>query len=370
MVGDRVRTGSYEQALARAVRPGSVVLDIGTGSGIMALYACRYGARKVYAIEPDEAIHVGRALAAANGLSDRIEFIQGLSTEVTLPEKADLIVSDLRGLIPVVYPHLNSILDARERHLAEGGVLIPRADTLWLAPVQAEREFSRIVTPWRAAAPELDMEVAVRAAVNDWGRLRQPYEEMIGEPQPWARLDYATVVDPSVRGTVEWRMEEPTRGHGVIGWFDAELTEGVGFSTDPRAEERIYGTAFFPWPEEISFEAGDRLIVRMHAKQIAEGYDWIWETRVERTDGTVFTHRQGTLGAQVQSLDRLRKLSHSYRAVAGESGRVDAAILTLMDGSASLGEIATEILRSFPGRFARWEDALSHVGAMSDRYSE
>src|SRR5579864_6216059 len=101
MMFDQPRMQAYVSALERAVRPGSVVLDIGTGTGVFALLACRFGARKVYAIEPNDAIHVARRLAADNGCADRIEFVQDLSTRITLPEKADVIVSDLRGVLPL-----------------------------------------------------------------------------------------------------------------------------------------------------------------------------------------------------------------------------------------------------------------------------
>jgi len=87
MMGDGVRMRAYEQALREAVKPGSVVLDIGTGTGIFAMLAARFGARRVYAIEPADAIQVARDIAAANGCADRIEFIQGLSTAVSLPER-------------------------------------------------------------------------------------------------------------------------------------------------------------------------------------------------------------------------------------------------------------------------------------------
>ena len=90
MIADHVRMAAYEQALRRTVRPDSVVVDIGTGTGIFSLLACQFGARKVYAIEPDSAIEVAREIAAANGYQDRITFIQDLSTAVTLPEGADV----------------------------------------------------------------------------------------------------------------------------------------------------------------------------------------------------------------------------------------------------------------------------------------
>mgnify|MGYP001184895145 CR=1 FL=1 len=73
MIADRVRMDAYVRALRQAVVPGSVVIDIGTGTGIFAMLACQFGARRVYAIEPDDAIQVAREIAAANGFADRID---------------------------------------------------------------------------------------------------------------------------------------------------------------------------------------------------------------------------------------------------------------------------------------------------------
>ena len=97
MIADRVRVRAYAEALRQAITRDSVVLDLGTGTGIFALLACRFGARRVYAIEPSDAVQVAREIAAANGFAGRIEFWQALSTDVTLPERADVIVSDIGG---------------------------------------------------------------------------------------------------------------------------------------------------------------------------------------------------------------------------------------------------------------------------------
>ena len=147
MIADSVRMDAYARALRLAVKPGSVVLDIGAGTGIFALLACQFGARRVYAIEPSDTIQAAREIAAANGFAERIEFFQEMSTAITLPEPADVIVSDLRGVLPFYQHHLPAIADARRRLLAPGGVLIPRSDTLWLACVEAEDLYRRITTP-------------------------------------------------------------------------------------------------------------------------------------------------------------------------------------------------------------------------------
>src|SRR5579863_7388717 len=112
MIADRVRMEAYARALRQTVKPGSVVLEIGTGPGIFAILACQLGAGRVIAIESDEIIQLARENAAINHCADRIEFIEDLSTNVTLPAKADVIVSDLRGVVPLYGRHLPSIVDA------------------------------------------------------------------------------------------------------------------------------------------------------------------------------------------------------------------------------------------------------------------
>ena len=100
MIADHLRMAAYADALRRSVTPESMVIDIGTGTGVMAILACQLGARRVCAIEPDDVIQLARKVAADNGFADRIEFIQALSTDVKLPELADVIVSDVRGVLP------------------------------------------------------------------------------------------------------------------------------------------------------------------------------------------------------------------------------------------------------------------------------
>src|SRR6476619_5796689 len=106
MIADEVRMDAYCRALRGAINADSVVLDIGAGTGILSLLACRYGARRVYAVESSSAIAVAEEAARANGFANRIKCIQALSTELDLPEKADVIVSDLRGVLPLFQQHL------------------------------------------------------------------------------------------------------------------------------------------------------------------------------------------------------------------------------------------------------------------------
>jgi protein arginine N-methyltransferase 1 len=118
MITDHPRMDAYARALEQTIRPGCSVLDLGCGTGIFSLLACRLGAGHVDAVEPDDAIRVAQSNADANGYADRISFHQAVSSEVTLDGRADVIVSDLRGVLPQFQHHIPAIIDVRDRLLA------------------------------------------------------------------------------------------------------------------------------------------------------------------------------------------------------------------------------------------------------------
>jgi len=372
MITDTVRMDAYARALRHAVKPGSIVLDIGTGTGIFALLACQLGARRVYAVEPSDAIDVAREIAAANGCADSIEFIQGLSTAITLPERADVIVSDLRGVLPYCERHLPAIADARHRFLAPGGALIPRRDTLWLACIEAPDAFGRLAKPWSENAFGLDMRAAFKLVSNQWDRAKVKAEQVLSEPQSWGSIDYTTVENADFAATVHSTVTRAGTGHGICAWFDATLAEDIEFSNAPGNREAIYGTALFPWPQPLALDLGDRVCVTLKGDLVGGEYLWRWDTRVAgRGDpsGCKAEFKQSSFFGAPLSPARLRKQSASHVAALNDDGRIDQLSLQLMQNGTPLGEIARDLSRRFPERFARWQDALTHVGELSAKYS-
>jgi protein arginine N-methyltransferase 1 len=64
-----------------------VVLDVGAGSGILAIWSAQAGAKKVYAVEATKMSEHARALVKANNLEQVVEVIEGSVEDITLPEK-------------------------------------------------------------------------------------------------------------------------------------------------------------------------------------------------------------------------------------------------------------------------------------------
>jgi len=372
MLSDPVRTKAYAESLRRAVRPGSVVVDIGTGSGIFALLACRCGARKVYAIEPEDIIQVAREIAAANHCADHIEFIQDRSTRVTLPEQADVIVSDLRGVLPWFDHHLAAIADARRRFLRPGGTLVPQRDTLWAALVEAADVYDDLVRPWSEDQYGFDLRPVRSLGLNTWLKARIQAEQFLSPAQCWATLDYAAVEDVDVCREASWTAVRGGTCHGFAVWFDSVLADGVGFSNSPAGPQAIYGTVFFPWMEPVTLDRGDKVSLRIEAKIVGEDYIWNWDTCVfdgGPAQSVKASFKQSTFFEAPLSPKRLRRRAADYTPSLDEEGQIDHFILGLMDGQHSLGEIARRVADRFPKQLDKWETALVRVSEVSRKYS-
>ena len=120
LLADRECQDRFYRAIQEQVKPGDVVLDLGTGSALHAMFACQAGASKVYAVEEDSIIAVAEEVVARNGMEDRIEFVYGNSNNIELPEKVDAIISNI-GFLGL----LSSMPGAAKRWLKPGGKLIP-----------------------------------------------------------------------------------------------------------------------------------------------------------------------------------------------------------------------------------------------------
>jgi len=361
-----VRATAYVAALEMAVRPGSVVVEVGAGAGLFSLLACRLGAARVYAIEASPLLDLAPRLAADNGYADQLTCIQALSTQVELPERVDVLFGDLRGVLPYCRGSVASMLDARDRFLKPDGVLIPRRDTLWCAVVHAPAPHDAIVGPWTEGSRGLDLHRGLDAVVNGWSGSTIDREQLISNAVRWGTINYATASSPRLDGSADCTVARAAMGHGMAVWFDAELADGIGFSNAPGGPRLLYGQAFFPWRHAVDLRAGD---VVHTAFRVVPGHPesvWVWDTTIRDAHGNVrTTFQQSTFWAQVMPVDERRRRADSHVPTLSSWGMVDRDILTWLDGRRSLGEVATMVHERHPAEFKDWESAMAYVADVS-----
>ncbi len=273
MLDDSRRTAAFVAAIRETVRPDDVVLDIGTGSGILAITAALAGARHVYAIEASDIATVAERAIAANGVADRVTLLRDWSTRVELPERASVLVSEIIGADPLEEDLLGSTLDARRRLLRADARLVPQRLELVVQPVavgQVNRWASRIeptsVDAWRRA-------YGVDLSVLWESRRRIPLQwtvEGVTAARWPALAPRTTVVDIDLRSLErDWveartavRMERPGTVDAVILTFRAHLTDDISLSGPPWPDEpSSWDASVWFLPEAITVEAGDVLDV-------------------------------------------------------------------------------------------------------------
>ncbi|MEV6848259.1 hypothetical protein [Actinoplanes sp. NPDC051411] len=142
---DRLR--AYRDAIDDAAR-GKTVLDVGTGrDALWAVHAARAGARHVFAVEqqPEVADRARQAVAAA-GLTNRITVLEELSTEVVLPEPAQVCISEIVGNIASAEGAIAALGDARNRLCTPDCAWIPFRIQTWAAAVDLSGRRAALAT--------------------------------------------------------------------------------------------------------------------------------------------------------------------------------------------------------------------------------
>lgn len=377
MIDDRQRMDAHVAALERLLRPGAAVLDLGAGAGIFSMLAAKMGAGVVHAIELNEpALRLARRFARENDVENHIRFYAARSENVSLAPPADLMIFDLRSVLPLFGSAIPTVIDARRRLLAPAATLIPRRDVLRAALVESPANYRPFASPWLDEPRGLNLRSGRETLINRWRKAGSAAPvRCLSAPQTWAEIDYATVESPHLGGGAEWEIAEPGEAHGALVWFDAEMAPGVVMSGAPGNPELIYGRAFFPFPNPVRVAPGDRATIRFEARLIGGGYTWMWTTRIaghaaNPSAEPLAEFRQCTFFAdEITTADlRAREPESVFRL--SEDGEIDLEVLAAMRAGRRLGEAAETLAARWPARFATPEEALARVGAVAKTHGE
>lgn len=137
MLRDHARNTAWRQAI-EALAPGRVVLDIGTGSGLLAMIAARAGAAHVHACEMNPLIaQTAQEIVLANGLGERITIHPVRSDKLDrvrdLGGGADLVVSEILAHDLLGEGVLPTLAHAHAELAAPGAVFLPERASVRVA---------------------------------------------------------------------------------------------------------------------------------------------------------------------------------------------------------------------------------------------
>ncbi len=366
-LSDPLRLDLFRRALHESIRPGHVVADVGSGTGILGLLALAAGASRVYAIEATGMIEIARAFAAANGAAGRFHAVHAHSAEAELPEPADVIVSDFVGRfgfdagIFEIYP------DACARLLRPGGIVIPSEISMFVAPVERPDLDARVCF-WCAPRAGFDVTPALAWAVNTGYPAVFHADDLLGRPVEAVRAP-TTVAPPSgFRADVELIVERAGTLHGLGGWSAAQLSPTVTMTNSPLAQERIgRRNVFMPLAAPIAVSKGDAVRVRLDVRPVDQMLGW--RVEVESRGVRSSPQRHSTLHGMLLSREDLQRSRPDFVPVLTPRGAGRRTTLELCDGHRTLREIEDLVYERHPDLFPSRGQAAAFVAEVVSVYA-
>ncbi|HVL36316.1 MAG TPA: 50S ribosomal protein L11 methyltransferase [Burkholderiales bacterium] len=289
MLADARRVDTYREGIARNIRPGDVVLDLGTGTGILAFLAARHGAARVYAIDHSPFIGVAERVARHNRI-DNVVFVRMNSRAYTPPEPVDVVLHEQIGDELFDENMVENLLDLRRRGvLRPGGRILPARFELFIEPVTVKPAY-RVPYVWERQIHGIDF-----SFLRSSGELARymlpehhlPYlrsgglEHFLAEPEPLLSVDLDRIGSgDEIQRQFEMArvVQRPGVLDGFCMYFRAHFDDTVCFDTSPALPPTSWGNRLFR-VEQRRCAAGEVLRYSVAIKDLV--YAHTWEVRLE-----------------------------------------------------------------------------------------
>jgi hypothetical protein len=265
LLRDSARMGAYQAALQPALCRDKIVLEIGVGLAPLTLMALRAGARRVYGIEADQpTLRQATAIVAANGFADRFVPLHGLSSELDLPERADVLIGEILDDFGPAEGILTFYDDARERLLKPTAAFVPSRLRCFGALARP-----RAIDDDRALLAALSRDHGLDYRSLDSLLLRRhalPLRDgdILSDWVCWQDFDLADVAASfRTRGVHRLTAHTAREALGVCFAWSAQLSDEVELSTLPDSSQTHWGALFFPLPSPLDLQVNQSVTLEL-----------------------------------------------------------------------------------------------------------
>ena len=201
MLNDQIRTGRFRQAIQAVVTPGSKVLELGGGTGVLSFFAAQQ-ASQVWCVEKNaELAREARRFLDMNTHGDRVQVVNADAFEYLPPEPVDVVVCEMLHVAMLRENQIGVIERFKQRYLAHFGLplplFVPEASIQTVQPVQQNFDFSGYYAP-----------VPI---------FRDPYASQVATLELGAPIVYSTLrYDASLPMHFEWQGEMMITATGTL----------------------------------------------------------------------------------------------------------------------------------------------------------
>lgn len=276
MMNDEARNHAFARAIERRVKPGMTVLEIGTGSGLLALLAARGreglgGAERVVTCEANPVVAAAaQRIIAQNGWGERITVIAKPSHElvvgVDLAEPADLLISETFSVQVVVEGALSTFEDAKARLLKPGAPILP-ARALVRAALVGGEGLAQSARVGQVLGFDLS-HFNTLTPLQQYLSAGQPFT-WLSAPATLLRFDLQSDARfPGARQELTVTATEQGVCQGVLQWLRLELDEENEYEVLPGAAGSALGArhwtpVWYPFREPLAVEPGQAVVLRV-----------------------------------------------------------------------------------------------------------
>jgi len=364
-IADPVRLERFRAAIGKVVKSGDCIADLGSGPGILGLLCIQADAAHVYFVDQSAMIDVAQETMARAGLRDRASFLHGRSQQVVLPERLDVAICDHVGYFGFDYGIVGLFRDARRRLLKPGGAVMPARLDLQIAAIESDR-YRQMAEGWRAQGVPAEFNWLRGYSVNTKHTAQFRREEVIAPPAALGTIDLRNEERDFFSWTAELRLARAGVVHGLGGWFDCELCEGVRMTNSPLDHAPIRRPqVFLPIDEPVAVKAGDPARATVMARPGEQLIAWTVEFPAA---GRRFSH--STWHGMLLAPEDLVRADPAHVPTLAREGAARAIVLGYCDGKRSARDLEQAVLREHPGLFPSAEEIsrfVAHVLARDAR---
>ena len=371
-LADTHRVDAFRRAITEVVKPGDIVLDLASGTGVLGLLACRAGARCVYSIEQTSLVGLAREIAEANGFGKTIKFLKGFSPRVELPEKVDVVVSDQIGRFGFDAGILEYFTDARTRFMKPGGRMIPSTVDLCIAPIESVELWNQVMF-WEQPHGGLAFTPARVLASNMGYGTKLPADSLLATPVAAKSIDLLTYQPGTISMQASFDILREGSFHGLGGWFSAQLSPTVTMSNAPTDDKKINrSNVYLPLERQVAVRKGDS--VQTSLRILPDQLMVWWTVDIFRTSisgqRTLLDHfEQSTFKGMLMSQEDLKQTHPQFVPNLNPWGKARASVVNLCDGTRTVAQIEEEVLRRHSALFPSLDQASAFVAEVVTAYS-
>jgi ubiquinone/menaquinone biosynthesis C-methylase UbiE len=279
LLADQIRMTSYQHAINKYVKKGDVVVDLGTGSGILSFFAISKEPKKIYALDHSKFIEKVKIIAKSNSFKNII-FVKENSKNFSIPEKIDLILHEQIGTFLFNEDLIKKTLDLRDRLLKDNGRILPSKFELFIVPVKLKDDcMVPLLYEYDFFNFSKFKEFKDQEYSKNYGFLsiHSKVDHFLIKPEKVLSFDLEKIKDSNTfkKICLNFRISRCGRLDGFSFYFRVIFDKNIAFTNSPLEKETHWKSMMLRC-EAKKLKKGDLINFELNMKEYTEPSSWEW----------------------------------------------------------------------------------------------